>query len=275
MSAIVSRSWLADRLGEVRLVDVRDVWEYDGIGHVPGAVNVPFDSFRAGGHGAADEGMLPGVEVFADLMGEAGVERDDHLVAYDDHHGVFAARLLVTAELYGHPRDRLHLLDGDFTAWQRERETTTDSPGADRATYEVERPAETPLVDIETVAAAVEDPDTVVVDTREDWEFEEGHIPGAVRLDWRAVVDDETRGLKPAADVRSLLAARGVVPDRRVLLYCNTARRISHTYTVLRHLGYPELAFYEGSLTEWEQEGRPVETGEAEAEAEPDAGTDA
>ena len=275
MSAIVSRPWLADRLGEVRVVDVRDAWEYDGIGHVPGAVNVPFDSFRAGESG--DEGMLPGADVFAGLMGEAGVERGDHLVAYDDHHGVFAARLLVTAELYGHPRDRLHLLDGDFTAWQRERETTTDAPDVEATTYEVERPAETPLVDAEAVATAVEDPDTVVVDTREDWEFAEGHIPGAVRLDWRAVVDDGSRGLKPEADVRSLLEARGIGPGKRVLLYCNTARRISHTYTVLRHLGYPDLAFYEGSLTEWEGEGRPVETGGAETEGEenPDAGTDA
>ena len=272
MSAIVSRSWLADRLGEVRVVDVRDAWEYDGIGHVPGAVNVPFDAFRAGEGG--DEGMLPGADVFADLLGEAGVERDDHLVAYDDHHGVFAARLLVTAELYGHSRDRLHLLDGDFTAWQRERETTTDAPEVETRTYEVERPTETPLVDAETVAAAVGEPDTVVVDTREAWEFAEGHIPGAVRLDWRELVDDETRGLKPEAEVQSLLDARGVVPGKRVLLYCNTARRISHTYTVLRHLEYPELAFYEGSLTEWEEEGRPVETGATEAEPEPDAETD-
>ena len=276
MNGIVSRSWLADRLGEVGVVDVRDAWEYDGIGHVPGAVNVPFDSFRAGGGG--DEGMLPGTEVFAGLLGEVGVEHGDHLVAYDDHHGVFAARLLVTAELYGHPRDRLHLLDGDFTAWQRERETTTDAPDVEATTYEVERPAETPLVGAEAVAAAVEDPDTVVVDTREDWEFAEGHIPGAVRLDWRAVVDDLNRGLKPEADVRSLLEARGIVPGKRVLLYCNTARRISHTYTVLRHLGYPDLAFYEGSLTEWEREGRPVATVSAEAEREgeenPDAGTD-
>jgi thiosulfate/3-mercaptopyruvate sulfurtransferase len=48
------------------------------------------------------------------------------------------------------------------------------------------------------------------------------------------------------------------------VLYCNTARRISHTYTVLRHLGYDDLAFYEGSLTEWEAEGRAVREGEAE-----------
>jgi thiosulfate/3-mercaptopyruvate sulfurtransferase len=99
----------------------------------------------------------------------------------------------------------------------------------------------------------------VIVDTREDWEFEEGHIPGAVALDWRALVDDETRGLKPREELEAILADAGIVPEKRVLLYCNTARRISHTYTVLRQLEYPDLAFYEGSLTEWEAEGRPVE----------------
>jgi len=260
---VVSAEWLAEHLDDVRVVDVRDAWEYDDIGHVPGAVNVPFDAFRADEHGASGEGMLPGADVFAALVGEAGIARMDRVVAYDDHHGVFAARLLVTAELYGHPRDRLHLLDGDFSAWQREHLTTTESPGIEKATYEIDRPERTPLVSADAVAAAVDDPDTVIVDTREDWEFEEGHIAGAVRLDWRELVDDETRGLKPEAEMRAILEERGIVPDRRVLLYCNTARRISHTYTVLRHLGYPDLAFYEGSLTEWEAAGRPVEKGEA------------
>jgi thiosulfate/3-mercaptopyruvate sulfurtransferase len=46
----------------------------------------------------------------------------------------------------------------------------------------------------------------------------------------------------------------------RVLLYCNTARRISHTYVVLRHLGYTDVMFYEGSLTEWEARGGPLES---------------
>jgi thiosulfate/3-mercaptopyruvate sulfurtransferase len=260
-------SWLAENLESVRVVDVRDAWEYDGIGHVPGAVSVPFDTFRAEQHaaeaegGTGGQGMLPGEEAFADLMREAGVGRNDRVVAYDDHHGVFAARFLVTAELYGHPRDRLHLLDGDFSAWQREHGTSTETASPAPTGYEVQPLAETPLVDADAVAAAVDDPDTVIVDTREDWEFAEAHVPGAVRLDWRELVDDGTRGLKPRAEMERVLEDRGITRGKRVLLYCNTARRISHTYVVLRHLGYPELAFYEGSLTEWEAAGRPVETG--------------
>jgi thiosulfate/3-mercaptopyruvate sulfurtransferase len=209
--------------------------------------------------------MLPGGDAFADLMGAAGITREDNVVAYDDHHGVFAARLLVTAQLYGHDPDRLHLLDGDFSAWQLEHPTESGPADVEATTYTVEDPTtvEGPLVGAETVSEAI-DTDAVIVDTRENWEFAEGHIPGAVRLDWRELVDDDTRGLKPRAELDAILEDRGVTPDRRAILYCNTARRISHTYTVLRHLGYEDVEFYEGSLTEWEREGRPIETGEAE-----------
>ncbi|WP_136717019.1 sulfurtransferase [Halorientalis salina] len=266
---VVPAGWVAERSDEVAIVDVRDAWEFDGIGHVPGAVNVPFDAFRASQH--ADEGedgrdgeagMLPGSERFASLLSEAGIANGDEIVAYDDTHGVFAARFLVTAELYGHDPAKLHLLDGDFSSWQLEHETTSEATDVEPTSYEAALlPAEeTPLVDAEAVADAVES-DTVIVDTREDWEFEEGHIPGAVRLDWQELVDEESRGLKPREEIKTILDERGVTRDSRIVLYCNTARRISHTYTVLRHLGYENVAFYEGSLTEWEAEGRPLETG--------------
>jgi len=257
-NVVASADWLADNLDDVRIVDVRDPWEYDGIGHVPGAVNVPFDEFRSDGD--SDAGMLPGAERWAELMGAAGVAADDTLVAYDDTHGVFAARFLVTAECYGH--EELRLLDGDFSSWMRGHETSSEAPDVEPTTYAVREPTDSPLVDRETVEAAVDDPDAVVVDTRDDWEFAEGHIPGSVNLDWKELVDDETRGLKPREELEAVLDAYGITPDKRVVLYCNTARRISHTYVVLSSLGYPELDFYEGSLTEWEAVGGPIETGE-------------
>ena len=260
---IVDVEWVADRLDapDTTVVDVRDGWEYDGIGHIPGAVNVPFDSFRAEEHGAAEAGMLPGADVFADLAGAAGIRAEDEIVAYDDTHGVFAARLLVTAELYGHDPARLHLLDGDYSVWNRQEPTTTDAPDVTATTYPASFRTDGPLIDRESMEDAVEDTETTVVDTREQWEYEEGHIPGAVRLDWRELVDTDARTVRPESELRSLLDERGIDPEDRIVLYCNTARRISHTYTVLRALDYPDLAFYEGSLTEWEREGGAIETG--------------
>ncbi|MFC6827098.1 sulfurtransferase [Halopelagius fulvigenes] len=254
-NVVVSPEWLDERLDEVRVIDVRDAWEFDGIGHVPGAVNVPFDSFRSP---EGDEGMLPGAETWEELLSEAGVEADGDIVAYDDTHGVFAARFLVTAELYGHPPERLHLLDGDYSSWNRERETTSDGTEVTETEYVVREPESTPLVDYEFVSDALDDEDTVVVDTREEWEYDEAHLPGAVNLDWRELVDDETRGLKPREELEATLESNGIERGRPIVLYCNTARRISHTYVVLRYLGYENVAFYEGSLTEWEERDGPL-----------------
>ena len=249
MVDVVSAAWLAERLGDVRVVDVRDGWEFDGIGHLPTAASIPFDEFRSA---EGDVGMLPGRAVWAELLSEAGITAGDDVVAYDDTHGVFAARFLVTALLYGHDPAKLHLLDGDFSSWNREYETTTDASDPSESTYDLTTTGDTPLVDFETVQAAVDDPGAVIVDTRDPEEFAAGHLPGAVNLDWRELVDDETRGLKPRDELESVLESAGIVPARRVVLYCNTARRISHTYVVLTHLGYDHVEFYEGSLTEWE-----------------------
>ena len=269
----VDADWLAAHAGDddVSVVDVRDAWEYDGIGHVPGAVNVPFDSFRSDGD--ADVGMLPGADAWAQVMRDAGVNRDDVLVAYDDTHGVFAARFLVTARMYGH-RD-VALLDGDYASYNHTQATTTDAPDVDASAYEATVPADRPLVDADTVERLLEhageasddrgedaaDAGVVFVDTRDDWEFEAGHLAGAVNLDWKALVDDETRGLLPEAELRAVLEAHGITPGKRVVLYCNTARRISHTYVVLRDLGYEDVDFFEGSLTEWRERDGPLETG--------------
>jgi thiosulfate/3-mercaptopyruvate sulfurtransferase len=277
---LVTVDWVANRLEEsdVVVVDVRDAWEYDGIGHVPGAVSVPFDSFRADEPAAGEAGMLPGADTFARLAGEAGIAPDDHVVAYDDTHGVFAARFLVTAELYGHDPSRLHLLDGDYSVWSRTQPTTRPTADADAerrtpsVTYPASFRADGPLVDREVVSAAIDDPETTLVDTRTPDEYATGHLPGAVQLDWRALVDTDARTVRPTAELRSILAERGINPNRRVILYCNTARRISHTYVLLETLEYPDVGFYEGSLTEWRRAGGPVATG---TDAEESSGGDA
>ena len=259
-SVIVSPDWLAAHLDDptVHVVDVRDAWEYDGIGHLPGAVTIPFDSYRDDSD--VDRGTLPGAEAFAELLGDAGISEDDTIVAYDDTHGVFAARFVLTAIEYGH--DDVRLLDGDYSAWNREHETTSETPDVESTDYEPDplEPGESPLVGYDAVEAALER-DALFVDTREQDEFEEARLPGAVRFDWREVIDEETRRLKPEAELEDLLAARGITPDREIVLYCNTARRISHTYVVLTALGYEDVHFYEGSLTEWLDHDGAVESG--------------
>ncbi|MGM0605171.1 MAG: sulfurtransferase [Halobacteriota archaeon] len=253
-SLLVSTATLSEWLDspDVRVVDVRERWAYDAIGHVPGAVNVPFDRFRV--EGSPDPGTLPGAETFASLLGEAGIDPDDRIVAYDDTHGVFAARFVLTAIVYGHAD--VFLLDGDFSAWRQSHRVREEEPTIEPTDYVADplEPTESPIVGTDDVRARLEDGDVTIVDTREAWEYEEGHLPGAVRLDWMELVDPDTRGVKAEPAIESILRERGVETDRTrpIVLYCNTARRLSHTYVVLRSIGFQNVCVYEESLTAWD-----------------------
>jgi len=260
---LVDPSWLADRSDDptVSIVDVREPWEYDSIGHLPGAVSIPFDSYRD--RDSDDPGTLPGADAFAELLGEAGISSDDTIVAYDDTHGVFAARFVLTALAYGH--EDVRLLDGDFSAWQRAYKTTTLSPDPESTSYPIqELAADAPIVETDTVEAAIETGDTTLIDTREAWEYEAGHLPGAIRLDWMELVDEATRGVKSADEIETILETRGIDIDRSrpIILYCNTSRRLSHTFVVLRSIGFEDVAVYEGSLTVWNEVDGTLETAE-------------
>ncbi|TYL38284.1 ferredoxin--nitrite reductase [Natronococcus pandeyae] len=249
---VVSPAWLETHCETVTVVDVRDRREYEDLGHVPDAVNVPADRFRDPSSVAA--GKLPDPDAFADLLGERGIDSGDSLVAVGDENGVLAARFLLTASVYGHEGE-LYLLDGGLEAWREEHELTTQAPALEPTSYEAELRDDAPIVDRQAVEAAAEG-DAVVVDTRTPAEYDQSHIPGAVQLGWEALLDDAGR-LKPDDELEDLLTERGISRDERIVLYCNTARRLSHTYVVLRSLGYGDVRFYEGSLTDWLRANSP------------------
>ena len=251
-SLLVSPEWVADRQDDsaVHLVDVREPWEYDSIGHIPGAINIPFDSYRDAESPAP--GTLPGTDAFGDLLGEAGIGPDDTIVAYDDTHGVFAARLVLTALAYGHTD--IAVLDGDFSAWRQGYQTSDEPPATEPTAYEIDGLVDdAPIVDRAAVEAAIESGETTLIDTRDQDEYDEYHLPGAVRVDWMELVDEETRGVKAAGAIEALLADRGISTDREtpIILYCNTSRRLSHTFVALRSLGFTDVAVYEGSMADW------------------------
>lgn len=243
----VSFDWLQEHQTDVQVIDVRESWEFEQIGHIPGAINIPFEHIRI--LGGPDTGMLPGSSKFTREMRTAGVDPSKPIVAYDDEMGVFAARFVVTALMYNHKP--AYLLNGDYSAWAREYETTVEIAEPEESLYPIRIEKDRPLVDAEGVQNAAVEENTILVDTRTPDEFSEGHIEGAINLDWLELIDIESRQLKPKDDLREILESHGITPDKRIVLYCNTARRISHTYLVLLHLGYQDVALYEGSLLEW------------------------
>jgi thiosulfate/3-mercaptopyruvate sulfurtransferase len=123
------------------------------------------------------------------------------------------------------------------------------------------------------VERAVLGGDALLVDARNAQQYagsagaqrRRGHIPGALNHPWAG--DLETRDLalvwKPLGSLRTSYVDQGILPDRDIIVYCNTGTEASHVWFALRALlGYPRVRIYTGAWSEWaERDDLPIATG--------------
>jgi thiosulfate/3-mercaptopyruvate sulfurtransferase len=262
---LAETGWLADRLADprVRVVDARSKNEYVA-GHIAGAVHM--DGF--GSDIPRDESYDMGSpEEFARLAGGLGIGNDSTVIVYDtptQRMGMVAWTFLY----YGHADVRI--LDGGVAKWLAEgRALDTQLPEWAPVTY-VARPVEAVYCSLEDARAGVGRDDFVFWDTRTADEYAGnatagfasvprlGHIPGAAHLDWTQLLDPESRTLKPGADLRQLLEACGITPDKQVAGYCQGGARGALGAFVLRVLGYDRAQAYAGSFGQWSNQSDTV-----------------
>jgi thiosulfate/3-mercaptopyruvate sulfurtransferase len=77
----------------------------------------------------------------------------------------------------------------------------------------------------------------------------QGHIPGAVNVEWSELYEQEGRPHEAGA-IRRLLAERGADADRPLVVYCHSGQRSAFAVAALRAAGF-DAENYEGSWHEW------------------------
>lgn len=264
---IVEPSVLASRLQQenVLLIDVSQAQTYVQM-HIPDAVFLEYDWIV---HREQPRmGLLPDQAQLDNVLSAYGLTPQTHVVAYDDEGGGRACRLLWTLDCVGH--HRYSLLNGGIHAWTNEHldissHITFPSAGSYQATFN-----ENPIADRQFILDHLNQPDTVILDTRSAQEFagtkvlaaRGGHIPGAINMDWTEAMD-KTRNLrlKSEQQLRAMLESKGITPDKTVVCHCQTHHRSAHTYIMLKSLGYDKLKGYPGSWSDWGNDlSTPVET---------------
>ena len=119
------------------------------------------------------------------------------------------------------------------------------------------------LVSTDWVAAHLDDPGVRIMESDEDvLLYEVGHIPGAVKVDWVADLNDPmTRDYIDAARLQEFLRERGVNDDTTIVLYGDKNNWwATYAFWVFRLFGLEKLRIMDGGRARWEEEGRPMVT---------------
>lgn len=277
---LVTAEWLESHMDDEGLVivDVRTDEHFDDK-VLPGAIRMPWSVFRYNRVAENTASAFVGFERAQELLGQHGITREDTLILYDSVErdgGATASYVFWVLDALGHESKRI--LERGVDAWIEAGFETTDTPEKLEAQlYQTPMGEVQPrrLVDGDFISKRLADPHYLILDVRSSEEYlgekgskdvrgkplKLGHIPTAVQIDYRqAWVNEKTKALKSYAELQEVY--RGVSPSRSIIVYCNSGRRSSFTYFVLRLMGFEDVLEYEASWQEWgvPENFFPVET---------------
>ncbi|MGX7677436.1 sulfurtransferase [Jatrophihabitans sp. DSM 45814] len=113
-------------------------------------------------------------------------------------------------------------------------------------------------------------PGVVLVEVDEDTSaYEGGHIAGAVRLDWKTELQDQTiRDFVSKEQFEALLSAKGISNDDTVVLYGgNNNWFAAYAYWYFKLYGHGDVKLLDGGRKKWELDGRELSKDEVKRPA--------
>ena len=119
------------------------------------------------------------------------------------------------------------------------------------------------LVSTDWVADHLNDPKVRLVESDEDvLLYETGHIPGAVKIDWVADLNDPlVRDYVSRDRLQAVLRSKGIDNGTTIVFYGDKNNWWAcYSFWVLRLFGVENLRIMDGGRMRWTEEGRPLET---------------
>jgi len=240
---------------DILIVDLSDAPLYHQQ-HIPGAMRLEYSRLLA--NRPPVMGLLPAETTLAEALAALGITPDTHVIAYDNETSNRACRFLWTLDVIG--QRHFSLLNGGLNAWLRENYPVDDRIPEVTASALSVHYGDEHRADKAYILAHLDDPDVRILDTRSAAEYagtdrraqRAGHIPHAINIEWTQAIDRQNNmKFKPADQLQALYRDAGITPDKEIIVHCQTHQRSSHTYMVLKSLGYTRLKGYPGSWSEW------------------------
>jgi thiosulfate/3-mercaptopyruvate sulfurtransferase len=117
------------------------------------------------------------------------------------------------------------------------------------------------LVTTDWLAEHLTEPGLVVAEADENPDlYDEGHIPGAVKLHWRDDLQDKLiRDVVSKDEFERLMGERGIANDTSVVLYGDKNNWFAaYAYWYLKIYGHQDVRLLDGGRQKWIEEGREL-----------------
>jgi thiosulfate/3-mercaptopyruvate sulfurtransferase len=230
----------------VRIVDVRKEEEYQQE-HIPTAVSIPLAQLL----------KKDTPEEVVNIMQNAGISNKMPVVVYDDTFGALAARVAWTFQYVGHTNTAL--LEMTFSQWKNlglpiEKKTNNFPWGKHSLNVNDQIHADSSYVD-----AIKEQPNKILIDSRERLNFLTEHIPGAKNIPY-TMLGSNGSIFRNAEEIKRFIENRGISTDSEIITYCGSVGTLSGlAYYALKLAGVKNVKLYSKSFREWKSLGKPKE----------------
>lgn len=239
---------------ELLIIDLSQAQTYAQV-HVPGAIHINPIELVCGIPPAV--GKLPTLEQLSTLFARIGYSPDKHIVVYDDEGGGWAGRFIWTLDVIGH--SAYSYLNGGIHAWLKEGHPVSTEVPESSSTKPKLTINSAVIASMADVLNSLDDDNIKIWDARSAEEYagskvtaqRNGHIPGAVNLDWLQTMDREHNlRLLPFQELQKQLNSLGIEAGNKIITHCQTHHRSGLTYLIAKALNFDVLA-YDGSWSEW------------------------
>jgi len=277
VTPLVNAEWLKAHAADenVVVIDIRDKVGETDLGELPylaHAVVAPYASYGWRTEIDGVPGQIPADADIARLIGDLGVDGDDHVVIVpwgtDSSEFAGATRVYWTFKYLGH--DAVSILDGGWRQY--------DAQGGERVAEPVTPVATTFPLNVrkelrgttEDVLAALEN-GTKLIDARPHDQHVgnskspvvrvEGTIPGSLNIEHSSLYSGEYASFATPETIAVLAEGVGLAAGEDNIVFCNTGHWASIAWFALHEVaGNENTAMYDGSMAEWAADpARPIQ----------------
>ena len=198
-------------------------------------------------------GILKSPEDIAAFLGSQGIDENSQIVIYDEGSQKYSTRAYFVLKYVG--AQNVKILHKDLNKWRKARIPITSVPATlEATTFTLDQ--QDVFASTEYVADNKDREDVTLMDFRSADEYNgiensEGHIPGAIHLDYMDLLTD-TGAFKAKEEIETMINDLGFNTENEVIVSCRTGIKAAVGFAALTNLlGLENVKLYDGSYLQW------------------------